>query len=186
MNVTPSATLSSLRGCGNQSRFPMTGKRQKSQMCSWRKPRRRSLLEEVRPSALQANTSHLSVPVKVIENISRHTRDHRVIWISQHGFSEGRSCLTYLVFFYEQMIGSGDNGRRDVKFVKVLDTVSQSTLTAKLVGRWLYKWTVVRRLSFGWTFGFKDLLWAAWNPGGIQVMEQWCPSVQCLYPWPKW
>lgn len=116
VNVTPSATLSSLRGCGNQSRFPMTGKRQRSQMCSWRKPRRRSLLEEVRPSALQANTSHLSVPVKVIENISRHTRDHRVIWISQHGFSEGRSCLTYLVFLYEQMIGSGDNGRRDVKF----------------------------------------------------------------------
>lgn len=174
MNVTPSATLSSLRGCGNQSRFPMTGKRQKSQMCSWRKPRRRSLLEEVRPSALQANTSHLSVPVKVIENISRHTRDHRVIWISQHGFSEGRSCLTYLVFFYEQMIGSGDNGRRDVKFVKVLDTVSQSTLTAKLVGRWLYKWTVVR------TKLWLDL-WVQ-RPAMSSMKSRWHPGHGAMVP----
>lgn len=112
-------SLSFMRGCGNQSRFSMTGKRQKSQMCSWRKPRRRSLLEEarpsweMRPSALQANTSHLSVPGKVIENISRHTKDNRVIWISLHGFSEGRSCLIYLIFLYDQMISSGDNGRRD-------------------------------------------------------------------------
>lgn len=111
-------SLSSLRGHGNQSGFPKTGKRQKSQMCSWRKPIRRSLLEEARPSwevrpVLQVNTSQFSVPVKVIENISRHLKDNRVIWISQHRFSEGRSCLTYLVFLYDQMISSGDNGRRD-------------------------------------------------------------------------
>lgn len=112
-------SLSSLKGHGNQARFPMIGKRQKSQMCSWRKPRRRSLLEEVRPSwevrpsALQTSVSHLSVPVKVIENISMHVKGNRVIWIGQHGISEGRSCLTYLVFLYDQMISSGDNGRTD-------------------------------------------------------------------------
>ena len=58
-----------------------------------------------------------------MENISRHTKDKRVIWNGHHGFTKGRSCLTHLVFLYDEMIGSGDNGRTaDVDFRKAFDT----------------------------------------------------------------
>lgn len=92
---------------------------------------------------LQASRSYLSVPGKVMENISRHTKDKRVFWNSQHGFTKGRSCLTHLVFLYDEMIGSADNGRTvDVDFRKTFDTVSYSILTAELVRYWLHKWTI--------------------------------------------
>lgn len=83
---------------------------------------------------LQATRSHLSVPRKVMENISRHTKDKRVIWNSQHGFTKGRSCLTHLVCLYNEMIGSADSRRTvDVDFRKTFDTVTHSILTAKSV-----------------------------------------------------
>lgn len=81
---------------------------------------------------LQASRSHLSVPGKIMENISRHKKDERVIWNSQHGFTKGRSCLTHLVFLYDEMIGSGDSGRTaDVDFWRTFDTVSHSVLTVR-------------------------------------------------------
>ncbi|KAK4830160.1 hypothetical protein QYF61_008671 [Mycteria americana] len=47
---------------------------------------------------------------------------------------QGRSCLTHLVFFYDEMIGSADNGRTaGVDFRKTFDTVSYSILTAKSI-----------------------------------------------------
>jgi len=83
---------------------------------------------------LQASRSHLSVPGKVMENISRHTKENKVIWNRQHGFTKRRSCLAHLVFLYDEMIGSADNGRTvDIEFWKTFDTVSYNILTAKLV-----------------------------------------------------
>ncbi|XP_064909576.1 gamma-1-syntrophin isoform X3 [Columba livia] len=98
-----------------------------------------------------------SVPGKVMEQlilgaISRHIKDKRVIRGSQHGFTKGKSCLTNLIAFYENVTRWMNDGRAvDVvylDFSKAFDTVSHSILTAKLrrcgldsrVVRWVANW----------------------------------------------
>lgn len=62
--------------------------------------------------------------------------DRKVTWNSQKDFMKGKSCLTDLVAFYNDMIHASDRGRaadvacRDL--VKPL-TLSHSTPMAKLV-----------------------------------------------------
>ncbi|NXT06727.1 RTJK polymerase, partial [Prunella fulvescens] len=57
-----------------------------------------------------------SIPGKVMEHlilgaISRHIKDKRVIRGSQHGFTKGKSCLTNLIAFYEDITRWMDDGR---------------------------------------------------------------------------
>ncbi|PKU45707.1 rna-directed dna polymerase from mobile element jockey- hypothetical protein [Limosa lapponica baueri] len=98
-----------------------------------------------------------STPGKVMEQlildvISKHVEEKKLIGSGQHGFTKGKSCLTNLIVFYYRMTGWVD-GRRAVavvylKFSKAFDTVSHNFLIGKLrkcglderTVRWMENW----------------------------------------------
>ncbi|CAM4577658.1 unnamed protein product [Lepidochelys olivacea] len=80
------------------------------------------------------------------ESILKHLEERKVIRNSQHGFTKGKSCLTNLIAFYDEITGSVDEGKAvDLLFLdfsKALDTVSHSTLASTLKKYGLDEWTL--------------------------------------------
>ena len=86
-----------------------------------------------------------SVPGKVMDQIILstimcHVQDNKVIRPSQHGFMKGRSCLTKLISFCDEVTCLVDEGRAvGGVFIKAFDTVSHSILLEKLAAHgWVY------------------------------------------------
>ncbi|CAM4665435.1 unnamed protein product [Lepidochelys kempii] len=92
-----------------------------------------------------------SVPGKIMEqvlkeSILKHLEERKVITNSQHGFTKGKSCLTNLIAFYDEITGFVDEGKAvDVVFLdfsKASDTVSYNILASKLKKYRLDEWTI--------------------------------------------
>jgi len=66
------------------------------------------------------------------ENIPRHVKDRKVIGSNQYAVITGRSCLTNMITFYDEIVGLAEKGRAVdtvyLEFSKAFVTVSHIIL----------------------------------------------------------
>ncbi|KAK4827464.1 LOW QUALITY PROTEIN: hypothetical protein QYF61_018257, partial [Mycteria americana] len=76
----------------------------------------------------------------ILETITRHIKDKKVIRSSHHGFTKGKLCLTNLITFYDEMTGLVDKGRHtascDILIEKLMKNGLDSEVNIKLAEQW--------------------------------------------------
>ena len=91
----------------------------------------------------------------ILETICRHMNNKQIIRNSQHGFTKGKSLLTNLITFYDEMTGLVDKGRAvDIaylNFSRAFDGAACKILADKLLLYGLDRQTV--RLVETWLNG---------------------------------
>jgi len=105
----------------------------------------------------------------ILSALTGHVKDNQGIRLSQHGFMKGRSCLTNLISFYDQVTRLVDEKKAGdviyLDFHKPFDIVSHSILLEKLAAHgldgymlhWVKNWldgqtqrVVVNRFKSSW------------------------------------
>ncbi|RMB95356.1 hypothetical protein DUI87_28344 [Hirundo rustica rustica] len=92
----------------------------------------------------------------ILSAITQHLKDGQGIRPSQHRFRRGRSCLTSLISFHDQVTCLVDAGKAVhvvyLDFSKTFDTVSHSILLEKLAAHGLDRRTLcwVKNWLHGW------------------------------------
>jgi len=86
----------------------------------------------------------------ILSALTRHVKHNQGFRPSQHGFMKGRSCLTNLISFYDQVTGLVDEGKTVgvILLSKAFDTVPHSVFLEKLAThgldgctlRWIKNW----------------------------------------------
>ena len=116
----------------------------------------RDKAENYRPISLTSIVGKIFESI-IKDNIERFLDKHCLIKDSQHGFTSGRSCLTNLLDFMEEVTKELDNGNSvDVvylDFAKAFDKVPHKRLLSKLeahgvtgkILRWIESWLSNRR-----------------------------------------
>lgn len=84
----------------------------------------------------------------LLEAFPKHRKDKNVIWNSQHGILKGKSRLSNLIAFYDEVTGLADEGWAvDVVYVhfnEAYDSVSHNSLIGKMkykLNKWTVRWT---------------------------------------------
>ncbi|CAM5165392.1 unnamed protein product [Natator depressus] len=80
------------------------------------------------------------------ESILKHLEERKVIRNSQHGFTKGKSCLTNLIAFYDEITGSVDGGKQwtccSLTLAKLLTRSPTVFLPARIKKYGLDEWTI--------------------------------------------
>lgn len=75
-----------------------------------------------------------------LETISRHVKDNKIIWGSQHRFTKEKSCFINIIGFYDELTSLADEGRTAniayLDFGKAFNTITHKDPHKQVTDEW--------------------------------------------------